>query len=55
MKNMNIYVSDSLELYKDTFIGHLENTVAVYLLLHLVQCWYEFDVDESNQAIPVVL
>ena len=35
---MKIYVSDIEELYKDTIIGHMVNSVTEYLLLHIVQC-----------------
>ena len=35
---MNMYVSNIVESYKDTVIGHLGNTGTSYLLLHIVQC-----------------
>ena len=34
---MNIHVSDIMESYKDTIIGHMGNPGTADLLLHIVQ------------------
>ena len=52
---MKIYVSCSVESYKDKIIGHLVNTLTVDLFLHSVQCQNACTVDEENPNIPVVL
>ena len=44
--NMNLYVSDIEESYKDTIISHLVNSGTVDLLLQIVQCRYACAVDE---------
>ena len=35
-ENMKLSMSDIVELYKDTIIGHLVNTVTPYLFIHIV-------------------
>ena len=52
-----MYVSEILESYKYTMIGHLVKSGTSEFLLHIVQCWSagEVDeVDEVNHAIPMV-
>ena len=43
---MNIYVSDIVESYNDTIIGHLGNSDSVDLLLPIIQSWRAFAVDK---------
>ena len=38
LENMNLYVSDIYESYKDTITGSMENAGTEYLLLLVVQC-----------------
>ena len=55
LENMNIYVSNFVDLYKDTIIFHLENTDTSYLLLHTVDYWSEFEVNRENKDLPMVM
>ena len=52
---MNIYVSGIAESYKDTIIGHLVNAGTEDLLLHIVQCWISYAVDEDNWSLPMAI
>ena len=52
---MKLYVSDIVESYKYTIIGHLGNTGTVDLLLHIVQCWCACAVDKGNCDLSIVI
>ena len=55
LANMKFYVSDIVEYYEDSIIGHLGNSGTAYLLLHILQCWLECAVYEDDWYIPMVL
>ena len=55
LANIKLYVSNFDESDKDTIIGNLWNSGTAGLLLHLVQCWREYAVNEENQALPMVI
>ena len=52
---MNIDVSNIVESYKDTIIGHLGNAGTSYLLPHIVQCWCACAVDKNNWDLHIVI
>ena len=52
---MKLYVSDNVELYKDTVIGHLGNVGTADLLIHILQCWIACSVEKDTHALPTVL
>ena len=53
--SMKLYVYDIEESYKDTIIGHMENSGTANLSLYIVQCWRSCVVNEENWALPMVL
>ena len=50
---MNIYVPDIEESYNDTIMFHLRNSGTAYLLLHIVQWWCEYVVDDEKRDLPM--
>ena len=52
---MKLYVSNIDESYKDTIIENLGNSGIADLILHILQCWCIFIVDELKLDIPIVL
>ena len=52
---MKPYLSDIVKLYEDKIIEYLGNSGTIHLLLHIVQCWRAYDVNEENQELPVVV
>ena len=55
LTNMKLYVSDIEESSKYTIIVHMGNSGTSDLLLHLLQCWHVYEVDEEKRALPMVL
>ena len=45
IRKMNLDVSHTMKSYRDTILGHVENSDTSYLLLHMVHCWCECAVD----------
>ena len=52
---MKLHVANIEESYKYTIIGHLGNSGTAYLLVHVVQCWSEYAIDEDKRYLPMVL
>ena len=48
-------MSDIVELYSNTTIDHLKNSGTADFLLHIVNFWCAYAVDEDNQDIPMVI
>ena len=55
LENMNLYVSDIYESYKDTITGSMENAGTEYLLLLVVQCRCACAVDEEKWDLSMVV
>ena len=51
---MKIYVSNIVESYKDTIIGHFGNADTADLILHIVQCGRACEFDKENCDLPRV-
>ena len=54
-ENKKLYVSNAVESYKCTIIGHLGNAGTSCLLFRIVQCWRACAVDKENWALPMVM
>ena len=52
---MKLYVSDIEESYKDKIIGNMENSGTLDLLLHIIQCWRECEVNEEIWYLTMLL
>ena len=48
-------MSDVVELYRNTIIGHLINAGTPDLLLLMIQCWRVYKVGKENQSLHMVL
>ena len=55
LSRMKLYVSNTVEFYRYTIIGHLGNSGIAYLLLHIVQCWIACAIDKYNKSLHNVL
>ena len=52
---MKLYVSNIEESYKYTIIVNMVNSGTGDLLLHILQFWCSFAVNEENQSLPIFL
>ena len=55
LANMKLYVSGTEESYKDKIIGNMMNSGTGDLLLHIVQFWRAWAVNEEHKSLPMVL
>ena len=54
LSNTKLYLSNIVESYKDSIIGHFGNSGTADLLLHIVQCWSAYAFYEYNRSLPMV-
>ena len=52
---MKLYVSNIVESYKDSIIGHLVNSGTSDFSLNMVQCWRACTVYEKNRDLSMVM
>ena len=52
---MKLYVSDIVEYYIYTIIGHSGNADKTDFSFHIVQCWHACEVDKENCVLPMVM
>ena len=52
---MELYVSNILDSYKDTIIGHFGNISTADFSVYIVKSWRACTVDEENFSLPMVL